>query len=108
MLAAPPAPEKTIMQILEGLEKAAIIEKDGTQAEYNKARALAETGGMQINAVDTIGQLMLALKAAQQPPPEAPPAQPAGPMPAAPSPAPEATAPMSPFAQHFTPPETVQ
>lgn len=99
--------KQKIMAILEGLEKAAAIEKDGTQAEKNKADALATTGGLQISAVDTIGQLMLALKAAAQP--EAPPQSPPMQMPAQPpqGAAPATPAPMSPFAQHFGP-STVQ
>lgn len=108
LLTAPPDPKKSIMEILEGLKKAAEIEKDGTQAEKNKADALATTGGLQVNAVDTIGQLMLALKAAAQP--EAPPPSDPMQMPAQPpqaAPAGATPAPMSPFAQHFGP-STVQ
>lgn len=110
LLTAPPDPKKTIMEILEGLEKMAIIEKDGTQAEKNKADALAKTGGVQISAIDTIGQLMLALKQSQQPPdaqpmPGAPPGGMPAPQPALPGPEPT---PASPFGQHFNPPETVQ
>lgn len=120
LLTKPPDPKQTIMQILEGLQKAAEIEKDGTQAEYNKARALAATGGMQISAVDTIGQLMLALQQAAQPAPtpaQGPgaPGQPPMPMPQPPPggppggpPAGPASAPMSPFAQHMGGPTTVQ
>jgi hypothetical protein len=93
--------KQQIAELLEGLKKMAEIEKDGTAAEKNKADALVATGGMQVNAVDTIGQLLLAIHQATQPQPEGAPAQPAAPQP-------EAAPSLSPFGQHFMPPSTVQ
>lgn len=103
LLTKEPDPKQQIMEMLEGLKRMAEIEKDGTAAEKNKADALATTGGMQINALDTIGQLMIALKQAaqpqgDQPPPLAPGTPPGGSPPMAPLPA----GPVQPF------PETVQ
>lgn len=107
LLTQPPGPEQEAMEILEALKRVAEIEKDGAQAEKYQADALVATGGMQISAVDTIGQLMIALKQIAQP--EQAPAQPPQPAPGMPPgmpppPAPEMGGPM-PMPQ-MPPPET--
>ncbi len=107
LLTKAPDPKQQIMEMLEGLKRVAEIEKDGAQAEKYQADALVATGGMQISAVDTIGQLMIALQqvaqgqGGQAPPPQQPaPGMPPG-MPMPPPPGPETGGPMP-----APPPET--
>lgn len=110
LLTKPPPPEKTINDILDGLKKVAEIEKDATQGDYNKAKAIATNAGVPIDATDTIGHLLLAMKAASQPAPQpiadggeqTPPPGPQA-VPQAPQPLPAPS-----FDHHFNGPSTVQ
>jgi hypothetical protein len=106
LLTAPPDPKKSVMEILEGLKRMAEIEKDATAAEKNKADALVATGGMQISALDTIGQLMIALQQASQPATGDQPAPVSPPPGGMPPPAPMQMPPQLP--PQLPPPETVQ
>lgn len=79
-----PSPEDSIRKLLEGMQALAEIEKTGTESEKNRAAALKDTMGIQLNTADVIGNLMLsAEQMAQGQQPQAQPPQQAipGPMP---------------------------
>jgi hypothetical protein len=118
MLTKGPNPEEMIRKLLEGLQALAEIEKTGTESERNRAAALKDTMGIQLNTADvitnlmsTVGQLQQGdqqmqqdhqiaqgqLAQGQQQLDQAP--VPAGPPAAQPE-----SAPASPFGAHFVPP----
>jgi hypothetical protein len=58
LLTKGPNPEEMIRKLLEGLQALAEIEKTGTESEKNRAAALKDTMGIQLNTADVIGNLM--------------------------------------------------
>jgi hypothetical protein len=121
MLNKAPDPEVAIRKLLEGMQALAEIEKTGTESEKNRAIALKDTMGIQLDTTDVIGKLMTDVAQIAQgqqpgaPQPAAPPALPgpgggaggipgnAPPMPPPGLPA-EPPTQLSPFGAHLAPP----
>lgn len=111
-----PAPEEMIRKLLEGLQALAEIEKTGTESEKNRAQALKDTMGIQLNTADVIGNLMVQIQGLTQGDQKMAQdhqiaqgqlAQGQQQLDQAPMPT-EEPAPASPFGAHFMPPATVQ